>query len=46
MYNLPPLDPLIGEDNSQTYSNSDPTAGNGNSTSMKELAPEGLDDRR
>ncbi len=37
------------EDNSQTFSNSDPTLGNGNSTSMKELTPlqgESLEERR
>ena len=37
------------EDNSQTFSNSDPTVGNGNSTSMKELTPlqgESLEERR
>lgn len=35
------------EDNSQTFSNSEPTLGNANSNSMKELVPQGdLEDRR
>jgi len=44
------LDPAaFQEDNSQTFSNSDPTLGNANSTSMKELAPmqgDTLEERR